>query len=145
TAEAPSAAVARELADALEGRGGGPNPLSVLGAAADVLPADSDGNTPGISAAASIMPVLTVVTLVPSIMLMTTSFVRIIIVLGLLKQAMGTQTVPPGQVILALSLFLTLFIMTPTIGRIYDEAIVPYENGEITQYEDLWDAGARPL
>lgn len=144
-AEAPSAAVARELADALEGRDGGPNPLSVLGAAAEVLPADGQGNKPGISAAVSIMLVLTVVTLVPSIMLMTTSFVRIIIVLGLLKQAMGTQTVPPGQVILALSLFLTLFIMTPTIGRIYDEAIVPYEQGEITEYEDLWDAGARPL
>lgn len=144
-AEAPSAAVARELADALEGRDGGPNPLSVLGAAAEVLPADGQGNKPGISAAVSIMLVLTVITLVPSIMLMTTSFVRIIIVLGLLKQAMGTQTVPPGQVILALSLFLTLFIMTPTIGRIYDEAIVPYEQGEITEYEDLWDAGARPL
>ena len=144
-AEAPSAAVARELADALEGRDGGPNPLSVLGAAAEVLPADGQGNKPGISAAVSIMLVLTVITLVPSIMLMTTSFVRIIIVLGLLKQAMGTQTVPPGQVILALSLFLTLFIMTPTIGRIYDEAIVPYEQGEITEYEQLWDAGARPL
>lgn len=143
--ETPSAAVARELADALEGRGGGPNPLSVLGAAAEVLPADGQGNKPGISAAVSIMLVLTVITLVPSIMLMTTSFVRIIIVLGLLKQAMGTQTVPPGQVILALSLFLTLFIMTPTIGRIYDEAIVPYEQGEITEYEQLWDAGARPL
>lgn len=143
--EAAGAAVARELANALEGQGGGPNPLSVLGAAAEVLPADGQGNKPGISAAVSIMLVLTVITLVPSIMLMTTSFVRIIIVLGLLKQAMGTQTVPPGQVILALSLFLTLFIMTPTIGRIYDEAIVPYEQGEITEYEQLWDAGARPL
>lgn len=143
--EATGPEVARELADALGGRDGGPNPLSVLGAAADVMPPDADGNRPGISAAVSIMLVLTVITLVPSIMLMTTSFVRIIIVLGLLKQAMGTQTVPPGQVILALSLFLTLFIMTPTIGRIYDEAIVPYERGEITQYEDLWDAGARPL
>ncbi len=143
--EATGPALARELATALEGRGGGPNPLSVLGAAAEVMPPDGQGNKPGISAAVSIMLVLTVITLVPSIMLMCTSFVRIIIVLGLLKQAMGTQTVPPGQVILALSLFLTLFVMTPTIGRIYDEAIVPYEQGQITDYEQLWDAGARPL
>ena len=138
-------ALARELSKALDGSNGGPNPLSVLGAAADVLPADSQGQRPGISAAVSILLVLTVITLVPSIMLMTTSFVRIVIVLGLLKQALGTQTVPPGQVILALSLFLTLFIMTPTIGRIYDEAIVPYEQGQITDYEQMWDAGARPL
>ena len=137
--------LARELSRSLEGSGGGPNPLSVLGAAAEVLPADADGNRSGLSAAVSILLVLTVITLVPSIMLMTTSFVRIIIVLGLLKQALGTQTVPPSQVILALSLFLTLFIMTPTIGRIYDEAIVPYEQGQITDYEELYDAGARPL
>ncbi|MEQ8317430.1 MAG: flagellar type III secretion system pore protein FliP [Phycisphaerales bacterium] len=137
--------VARELASSLEGRDGGMNPLSVLGAAAEALPGDEQGGRAGISTAVSIMLVLTVVTLVPSIMLMTTSFIRIIIVLGLLKQAMGTQTVPPGQVILALSLFLTLFIMTPTIGRIYDEAIVPYEQGEITDYEQMWEAGARPL
>ncbi|MEQ9095493.1 MAG: flagellar type III secretion system pore protein FliP [Phycisphaerales bacterium] len=137
--------VAQELAASLEGRDGGINPLSVLGAAAEALPAEGESGKPGISTAVSIMLVLTVITLVPSIMLMTTSFVRIIIVLGLLKQAMGTQTVPPGQVILALSLFLTLFIMTPTIGRIYDEAIVPYEQGEITDYEQMWEAGARPL
>lgn len=137
--------VARTLAGALEGRDGGVNPLSVLGAAAEALPGDEEGGRAGISTAVSIMLVLTVITLVPSIMLMTTSFIRIIIVLGLLKQAMGTQTVPPGQVILALSLFLTLFIMTPTIGRIYDEAIVPYEQGEITDYEQMWEAGARPL
>jgi flagellar biosynthetic protein FliP len=143
--EATGPAIARELASALEGRGGGANPLSVLGAASEVLPPDAQGNKPGLSTAVSIMLVLTVITLVPSIMLMTTSFVRIVIVLGLLKQAMGTQTVPPGQVILALSLFLTLFVMTPTIGRIYDEAIVPYEQGEIADYEQLWDAGARPL
>ena len=145
TAEATAPASARELGRALEGQDGGPNPLSVLGAAADVLPPDAQGQRPGISAAVSILLVLTVITLVPSIMLMTTSFIRIIIVLGLLKQALGTQTVPPSQVLLALALFLTLFIMTPTIGRIYDEAIVPYEQGQITDYEQLWDAGARPL
>ncbi|MEQ8843773.1 MAG: flagellar type III secretion system pore protein FliP [Phycisphaerales bacterium] len=145
TPETLGPSVARELGAALEGQGGGPNPLSVLGAAADVLPPDADGQRPGISAAVSILLVLTVVTLVPSIMLMTTSFVRIIIVLGLLKQALGTQTVPPGQVLLALALFLTVFIMAPTVGRIYDEAIVPYEQGQITDYEELWDAGARPL
>ena len=143
--ESTGPALARELGRALEGQDGGPNPLSVLGAASEALPPDAQGQRPGISAAVSILLVLTVITLVPSIMLMTTSFIRIIIVLGLLKQALGTQTVPPSQVLLALSLFLTLFIMTPTIGRIYDEAIVPYEQGQITDYEQLWEAGARPL
>ncbi|GIW73678.1 MAG: flagellar biosynthetic protein FliP [Phycisphaerales bacterium] len=138
-------ALAQELGRALEGRQGGVNPLGVLEAASRALPEGADGRRPGLSAAISIMLVLTVITLVPSIMLMCTSFVRIIIVLGLLKQAMGTQTVPPGQVILGLSLFLTLFVMTPTIGRIYDEAVVPYQRGQIADYEQLYEAGVRPL
>jgi len=159
---APSAdELARGLVASLDGGAGGPNPLRVLGTAADALPSGDDG-PPGISTAVSVMLVLTVITLVPSIMLMTTSFVRIIIVvpsimlmttsfvriiivLAMLRQAMGTQTVPPSQVILALSLFLTLFVMTPTIERIYDEAVVPFDRGEITSYEQLWDAGSRPL
>jgi len=141
----PSAdSVARGLVASLDGGAGGPNPLRVLGAAAGALPSGDEG-PPGISTAVSVMLVLTVITLVPSIMLMTTSFVRIIVVLAMLRQAMGTQTVPPSQVILALSLFLTLFVMTPTIERIYEEAVVPFDRGEITSYEQLWDAGSRPL
>ncbi|MEO1007064.1 MAG: flagellar type III secretion system pore protein FliP [Planctomycetota bacterium] len=132
------------LSASLAGSDGQPNPLSVLGAAAEALP-NADGSPAGISTAVSIMLVLTVITLVPSIMLMTTSFVRIIIVLGLLRQAIGAQSVPPAQVLTALSLFLTIFVMAPTIERIYGEAVVPFEQGQITDYEQLWEAGSRPL
>ena len=69
---------------------------------------------------------LTVLSLAPSILLMATSFTRIVIVLSLLRHALGTQSMPPNQVILGLSLFLTLFIMTPVWQRVNSEALQPY-------------------
>jgi flagellar biosynthesis protein FliP len=78
-------------------------------------------------------------------MLMCTCFVRILIVLGLLKQAMGTQSVPPPQVTTALALFMTLLVMAPTIDRINAEAITPYRQGEIKDYDELWNKAKQPL
>jgi flagellar biosynthetic protein FliP len=128
------------------------NPLEMLDAAARALP---NGGAPtkspsgetkgGLSTAVNILVVLTVITLAPSIMLMTTCFVRILIVLGLLRQAMGTQSVPPPQVVTALALFMTLLVMAPTIDRINAEAIVPYRNGQITDYDELWTKAKQPL
>ncbi len=134
----------------------GLNPLVMLEAAAQSLPgsgssvgaggAAGDGAKPGgLSTAVNILMVLTVVTLAPSIMLMTTCFVRILIVLGLLRQAMGTQSVPPPQVITALALFMTLLVMSPTIDRINTEAIAPYRAGEVTDYDQLWTRAKQPL
>jgi len=123
--------------------GGRFNPAAMMEQAGNALPG-SDGSG-GISAAMSVMLVLTVVTLVPSIMLMATSFMRILIVLGLLRQAMGTAGIPPSQVITALALFMTLMVMAPTMNRIWDEAVVPYQNGELTDYDQLWAAGSQPL
>ncbi len=120
------------------------NPLSVLAAAGEALPGGEDGKS-GLSAAISIMLVLTVISLAPSIMLMTTSFVRILVVLGLLRQAIGMQTLPPAQMITALALFMTLLVMTPTIDRIWDEAVVPYQNGELSGYDELWDRSLQPM
>jgi flagellar biosynthetic protein FliP len=88
---------------------------------------------------------LTVVSLAPAIMLMTTCFVRIIVVLGLLKQAMGTQSIPPPQVTTGLALFMTMLVMAPTIERINREAIVPYQNGEIRDYDQLWSQAKQPM
>jgi len=99
----------------------------------------------GLSAAVNILVLLTVVTLAPSIMLMTTCFLRVTIVLGLLKQAIGTSSVPPPQIIVALSLFMTLLVMSPTIDRINNEAIAPYKAGLVTDHEQLWDRAKKPM
>jgi flagellar biosynthetic protein FliP len=76
---------------------------------------------------------------------MTTCFVRFIIVLGLLKQALGAQSLPPAQVITGLALFMTLLVMTPTIDRMYDEAIGPYQRGEIQNQLEMWNRAKQPL
>ncbi|GJM19096.1 MAG: flagellar biosynthetic protein FliP [Phycisphaeraceae bacterium] len=124
------------------------NPMTMLRDAGNALPggASSDGgDSGGLSVGINIMLLLTVVALVPSIMLMTTCFVRIIIVLSLLRQAMGTQSLPPTQVITGLALFMTALVMQPTMDRVWNEAVVPYQNGEIRDYETLWDAGVQPM
>lgn len=81
--------------------------------------------------------VITVISLAPSIIVMMTSFTRIIVVLHFLRTALGTQSAPPNNVLVGLALFLTLFIMTPTLNRINEEAIQPLTKGEITQEEGL--------
>jgi len=68
---------------------------------------------------------ITLLTFLPATLIMMTSFTRIVIVLSLLRQALGTPAVPPNQVIVGLSLFLTLFIMSPTLDRAYNEAYIP--------------------
>jgi len=84
-----------------------------------------------------IVVLMTLLTLAPTILLLMTSFIRITIVLGFIRQALGTQQAPSNQILIGLSLFLTLFIMTPTWNRIYSEAVVPFNNKEITSGEAL--------
>ncbi len=122
---------------------GGLNPVAIMDQAGQSLPGASENS--GISAAMSVMLVLTVITLAPSVMLMTTSFIRILIVLGLLRQAIGAAGVPPSQVLTALALFMTMTVMAPTAERIWTEAVVPYQQGELDQYDELWQAGSQPL
>ncbi|AAK80108.1 flagellar biosynthetic protein FliP [Clostridium acetobutylicum] len=81
--------------------------------------------------------VLTVITLLPSIIMMMTSFTRIIVVLGFLRTSMGTQQSPPNQVLIGLALFLTMFIMMPTYKQINKNAIQPYLNKSISQQQAL--------
>lgn len=130
------------------------NPLSILNAAGGVMsnlrsgdPAANTSTTgsSGLSAGLNILVVLTIITLAPSIMLMTTCFVRIVVVLGLLKQAMGTQTLPPPQVTLGLALFMTALVMAPTLDRINNEAIKPYNAGQIRDYDTLWAKARQPM
>lgn len=79
--------------------------------------------------------VLTIIALAPSILIMLTSYTRIIVVLHFIRTAIGTQTAPPNQVLIGLALFLTLFIMWPTVSEINETAIKPLDAGEITQEE----------
>ncbi len=116
------------------------NPVSVLESAGDALPGGG-----GLSGAMNVLVLLTVLSLAPAIMIMCTSFVRIVVVLALLKQALGTQTLPPSQVIVGLALFMTFVVMGPTIDRIYTDAIGPYQRGEVANQLEMWDRAKGPL
>jgi len=76
---------------------------------------------------------MTALTLLPSLLIMMTSFVRVIIVLSLLRQALGTGQTPPNQVLVGIALFLSIFIMSPVLLDIYDNSITPYLNSEVSQ------------
>jgi flagellar biosynthetic protein FliP len=86
-----------------------------------------------VSVTLQILFLLTVLSLAPAILMLTTSFTRIVIVLSFLRQALGTQNIPPNQVLLGLALFLTFFNMNPVFSRINDQALQPYLKGEIHQ------------
>lgn len=104
-----------------------------------------DANTPEqVSTGLQVLFLLTILSIAPSILLMTTCFTRIIIVLGFVRQAMGTQNMPPTQVVIGLSLFLSFFIMSPTINQINENALQPYLNEEINQTEAL-DKALEPM
>ena len=87
---------------------------------------------------------LTLLTFIPIILLLMTSFTRIIIVLGLLRSALGTQSAPPNQLILGIALFMTFFIMSPTLDKIYQDAYIPYSQQQITMQQSLTEA-SKPL
>src|SRR4030095_3290930 len=86
----------------------------------------------------------TALSFLPALLLMMTGFTRIVIVLGLLRQAMGTQAAPPHQVIVGLSLFLTLFVMGPTIDKVYAQAWQPYSANQIA-FDDALKRGEAPM
>jgi flagellar biosynthetic protein FliP len=108
------------------------------------LKIDLDG--PGEEPSQAILAILalTVLSLAPALLLLTTSFTRIVIVLSLTRNALGVQAIPPNQVIVGLSLFLSLFIMAPTFDRVYDDAIQPLLNKEKT-YSEAYEAGVKPV
>jgi len=120
-------------------------PLTVQ---AQALPAITSAAAPGggtqWSLSIQTLLLLTGLTFIPALLLMMTSFTRIIIVLSLLRHAMGTQTSPPNQVIVGLALFLTFFIMAPVSDRIYNEAYLPLSENKIS-FQTALDRGAEPL
>ena len=98
------------------------------------VPMVTVSNTKGVQSYSlnlQLLGLMTVLTLLPSIVLMMTSFVRIIVVLSILRQALGTAQTPPNTVLVGLALFLTFFIMSPVFEQIYESAIVPYMNNQM--------------
>lgn len=100
----------------------------------------------GLNGSLQILLLLTVLSLAPAILLMTTCYVRIIVVMGLLRQALGAAQLPPSQVITSISLFITLFVMAPVWSRVYEDSIKPYTdpNSGMTM-EQAWDKGIQPI
>jgi flagellar biosynthesis protein FliP len=121
-------------------------PLATLAAPPPGIPLVNVQNVPGggqnWTMSLQVLALMTALTLLPAIALMMTSFTRIIIVLGFLRQALGTQSTPPNQVLLGLALFLTLFVMSPVLTRSYDDGVKPYMDGQITAEQALPAASA---
>jgi flagellar biosynthetic protein FliP len=117
--------------------------LSELNIANTVTVTYENGNG-SVNGALRILVILTLIAIAPSLIIMLTSFTRIIIVLHFTRQALNTQTAPPNIVLIGIALFLTYFIMQPTLSTIYTEAVVPYEAGEIEQEEAL-EKAAEPI
>ena len=104
------------------------------------------GGTSGTSFSVPIQTLLffTALSFLPAVLLMMTGFTRIVIVLSLLRQALGTQSAPPNQVVVGLSLFLTFFVMGPTLDRIYADAYIPYTKNAIS-FEQALDKAESPV
>ena len=123
--------VANNIASNMAGLGAGlPALISSNGA---------DGST-SYSLSLQILALMTAMTLLPSVVLGMTSFTRVIIVLSILRQAMGTQQTPPNQVLIAIALFLTFFIMSPTLTSVYETAAEPYLAGSVSAESALESA-----
>ncbi len=126
--------------------------LAVMGASAYAqmtLPSlnlgfKSTNNPQEIVSTIKILMVLTVLTLAPAILIMMTAFTRIIIVLSFVRQALGTQNMPPNQLLVGLALFLTMFIMAPFFNKVNEEALQPFLNNQISQ-EAAMEKGMAPI
>ncbi|MCK0510901.1 flagellar type III secretion system pore protein FliP [Aromatoleum buckelii] len=122
--------------------------LAPLTAAAQGLPAITGTPAPGggttYSLSVQTLLLLTSLSFLPAVVLMMTSFTRIIIVFALLRTAMGTQTSPPNQVLLGLALFLTFFVMSPVVERVYADAYLPMSQGTIG-FDEALERGTVPV
>jgi len=117
------------------------NPIGVLEDASRSVP----GFEGGLSAALNIIILMTVLTVAPAILILCTSFTRMVIVLGLLRQALGTQTLPPSQVIVGLSVLLTAVAMGGTFERMWNEGLGPYARGQQKDQLVAWEGAKKPL
>ena len=128
SANAPATAPALSMPASLPSSGAGIPVLTVKSA---------PGGGQSWTLSLQVLALMTVLTLLPAVLLMMTSFTRIIIVLGFLRQALGTQSTPPNQVLLGLALFLTLFVMSPVLNHAYTDGVKPYMDGTLTAEQAL--------
>ena len=119
----------------------GIDPVSIVAGAANALPQGAGG----FKGAVDILVLLTVLSLAPALLVLCTCFTRVVVVLGLLRQAVGVQSMPPSQVIVGLSLLLTMAAMAPTFDRAWQAGVKPYMDGTMTSPEQAWDGAKQPL
>jgi len=122
-------------------------PVAPIAPAGGVSLTIGGGAPPGpqqVAVGLQILALLTVLSLAPALLMMLTCFVRIVVVLGFVRRAIGTDVVPPNQVILGLALFLTFFVMAPTFQEVNNEALQPYLAGRLTPRE-AYETGAGPI
>ena len=105
---------------------------------------DNAGQSTRYSASIELVALMTLLTVLPSLLLMMTPFVRIIIVMSLLRQALGTGQTPPNQVLVGLALFLTFFIMAPVLDNVYEKAITPYLSNTLS-FEKALSVAEKPV
>ena len=119
------------------------NPIAFVESAAEALP----GGIAGTSAPITILLLLTLLTVAPAILILCTSFTRFVVVLGLLRQAIGTQGLPPSQIVVGLSLLLTFVAMAPTMEAMWEEGLQPYLDAPIDQRDSMvaWEGMREPL
>ena len=111
---------------------------------ANSLTITHSGDNGQVNGTLKILITLTLIALAPTLLIMLTSFTRVIIVLHFTRAALNTQTAPPNQVLIGLALFLTFFIMKPTLTEVYNDAVIPFEEGTITQ-EEFFETGLQPF
>jgi len=98
----------------------------------------------GTSTPVELLVVLTLVTILPGMLMVTTGFTRILIVLGFVRNALGTPTMPPNQILVGIAFFLSLFVMSPTIEKVNEQAVKPFRAGTISQSEAI-ERGLEPI
>jgi flagellar biosynthetic protein FliP len=104
----------------------------------------SGKETGDVSTSLQILALLTILSVAPALLILTTAFSRIVIIFGFVRNALGTQTIPPNQVLVGLSLFLTFYVMGPTYTTIYDSALKPYMAGEM-KFDEASERAQKPL
>jgi len=117
------------------------NPIEALEQAGALLPA-SDGS---IGSTINILLLLTVLALVPSILVLCTCFTRFVVVLAVLRQALGSPSLPPTQILVGLSLLLSVVVMAPTLEQMYDDGIKPMIDGDTTSSTEAWERTKKPM
>ena len=117
------------------------NPIAALEQAGALLPA-GDGS---IGSTINALLLLTVLALVPSILVLCTCFTRFVVVLAVLRQALGSPSLPPTQILVGLSLLLSVVVMAPTLERMYDAGLKPMIDGTQTNSEEVWDNTKKPI